>query len=175
MKFAGEMLTTPFLGLLAYVSISAADIINNQFAAWDARGQDEDLWRFISVRTRYHEPHVTLINNATQRPDLTPPKLQVVNHKPEKTAPGYIFVGPYDCLDCGRRATTCYVTQQIGPVIYSQDGELIWSGNDMFPDRKVFDFRPLMIDGSYHLALVTPQDAEWHVFADGAALVLNAS
>lgn len=99
----------------------------------------------------------------------------MVNHKPEKTAPGYIFVGPYDCLDCGRRATTSYVTQQIGPTIYTQDGELVWSGNEMFPDRKVFDFRPLMIDGSYHLALVTPQDAEWHVFADGAALVLNSS
>lgn len=45
----------------------------------------------------------------------------------------------------------------------------------MFPDRKVFDFRPLMLDGTYHLALVTPQDSEWHVFADGAALILDAS
>lgn len=32
-----------------------------------------------------------------------------------------------------------------------------------------------MIDGRHHLALVTPQDSEWHVFADGAAIVLNSS
>jgi hypothetical protein len=60
-------------------------------------------------------------------------------------------------------------------VIYSQDGELVWSGKEMFPDRKVFDFRPIMMGGTYHLAMVLPQDAEWHVFYDGAALILNSS
>lgn len=45
----------------------------------------------------------------------------------------------------------------------------------MFPDRKVFDFRPVMIGGIQHLALVTPSDEEWHVFSDGAAILLNSS
>lgn len=86
------------------------------------------------------------------------------------------------------------MTQQIGPHIYTQDGvsffsptslfspltcwtikELVWSGIDLFPDRKVFDFRPVTIDGAHYLALVTPHDEEWHVFSDGAAIVLNAS
>lgn len=39
----------------------------------------------------------------------------------------------------------------------------------------MFDFRPVMIDGAYHLSLVAPRDSEWQVFSDGAAIVLNAS
>ena len=39
--------------------------------------------------------------------------------------------------------------------------ELVWSGISLFPDKKVFDFRPVMINGEYHLAAISPQDAEW--------------
>ena len=53
--------------------------------------------------------------------------------------------------------------------------ELVWSGIDLFPDRKVFDFRPVMIDGKHHLAMVAPRDVDWRTCTDGAALVLNAS
>ena len=53
--------------------------------------------------------------------------------------------------------------------------DLVWSGNELFPDRKVFDFRPVMINDEYHLALITPEDAEWRPFPDGLAMVLNAS
>lgn len=112
-----------------------------------------------------------------------------------------IFVAPYDCLECSRSATTHWVTQQIGPHIYTQDGvcaifapspglcgptvrhpadkdesqELIWSGIRLFPDKKMFDFRAVLIDGEYHLAAVTPQDADWHPFPDGAAMILDSS
>ena len=53
--------------------------------------------------------------------------------------------------------------------------ELVWSGNELFPDRKVFDFRPVMINEAYHLALITPEDSEWRPFPEGLAMVLNAS
>ena len=32
-----------------------------------------------------------------------------------------------------------------------------------------------MINGEHHLALIAPQDEEWHVYSDGAAILLNAS
>lgn len=53
--------------------------------------------------------------------------------------------------------------------------DLVWSGINLFPDRKVFDFHPVKINGEYHLSLVATKDMDWHTFPDGAALVLNAS
>lgn len=53
--------------------------------------------------------------------------------------------------------------------------ELVWSGTELFQGTKVFDFKPVMINGEYHLSLVAPTDAEWQAFPDGFAMVLNAS
>lgn len=106
---------------------------------------------------------------------MTPPKLNVPLYKKDKTAPGYLFVAPYDCLECSRVPTTSYITQQIGPHIYTQDGELVWSGRELFPDKKVFDFRPVKINDEYHLTLISPEDAEYRPFPDGVAMVLDSS
>lgn len=53
---------------------------------------------------------------------MTPPKFNVPVHRKDKVAPGYLFVAPYDCLECSRVPTTSYITQQIGPHIYTQEG-----------------------------------------------------
>lgn len=45
----------------------------------------------------------------------------------------------------------------------------------MFPDRKVFNFQAVPINGEYNLALIAPQEEEWHTFSDGAAIIMNAS
>lgn len=89
---------------VALATVCQADIINDEWATWSSRGSNDDLWRFVS------------------RPDLTPPKLDVTYYRKDKVAPGYIFVAPYDCLECSHTPTTEYVTQQIGPHIYTQDG-----------------------------------------------------
>lgn len=57
----------------------------------------------------------------------------------------------------------------------SRKQELVWSGNELFPDKKVFDFKPVMINGENHLALISPDDAEWRPYPDGIAMILDAS
>jgi hypothetical protein len=52
--------------------------------------------------------------------------------------------------------------------------ELVWSGGDLFPDRKAFDFRASIIDEAYHLTLIIPQDKFWEYPKHGGT-VLNAS
>lgn len=109
--------------LLAWATYGIADIINYNFAEWNERGRTDDLWRFVTVCfhcLRQLTGALKLI--ALQRPDLTPPKLDITVYRKDKVAPGYIFVAPYDCLECSHTPTTEYVTQQIGPHIYSQDG-----------------------------------------------------
>ena len=60
-------------------------------------------------------------------------------------------------------------------MIYTQDGELVWAGRALFPDKKVFDFRPVKINDEYHLTLISPEDAEYRPFPDGVAMILDSS
>ncbi|KAL3475901.1 ASST-domain-containing protein [Aspergillus californicus] len=49
------------------------------------------------------------------RPDLYPPVFTFERRIPQKLAPGYIFLGPYEA-------------DNSGPYIYDNDGNLVWSG-----------------------------------------------
>ena len=47
-----RMLAIAAVGFLAFVTTSA-DIINTEFASWSARGSDEDLFKFVTVRANF--------------------------------------------------------------------------------------------------------------------------
>ncbi|PKY08961.1 hypothetical protein P168DRAFT_301562 [Aspergillus campestris IBT 28561] len=55
------------------------------------------------------------VQGNVKRPDLFPPVLTVEHRIPDQLSPGYIFVGPYE-------------TDNAGPYIYDDTGELVWSG-----------------------------------------------
>lgn len=107
--------------LLASAAVTSADLIDYEFAQWQHRSDDSDLFTFVTVCafTITSHPHTEL---RSQRPDLKPPKLNVALNKKEWTAPGYLFVAPYDCLECSHVPTTSHTTHQIGPHIYTQEG-----------------------------------------------------
>ncbi|GAB7362471.1 hypothetical protein MBLNU230_g2793t1 [Neophaeotheca triangularis] len=68
-----------------------------------------------------------------------PPRWQVTKHQKDKVAPGFWFLGPYrfagNHLDDAK-----WVPCQVGPTIYDNDGELVWSGACLTNNRIVFDF-----------------------------------
>lgn len=66
------------------------------------------------------------------RPDLKAPKWNVTVYHPELVSPGYWFVGPYPELRGKEEETDSWV----GPHIYDGEGELIWSGAEMFENGK---------------------------------------
>ncbi|KAJ5682606.1 hypothetical protein N7462_005771 [Penicillium macrosclerotiorum] len=49
------------------------------------------------------------------RPDIYPPVFHIEHSEPDKLAPGYIFITPYEA-------------QNPGPYIFDNKGELVWSG-----------------------------------------------
>ena len=66
------------------------------------------------------------------RPDLKAPKWNVTVYQPELVSPGYWFVGPYRSPRNKEDETDTWV----GPHIYDGNGELIWSGTEMFDNGK---------------------------------------
>ncbi|KAJ5095693.1 hypothetical protein NUU61_005049 [Penicillium alfredii] len=55
-------------------------------------------------------------------------------------APGYWFVAPYWNFH-GEKGTNQWMPYQIGPYIYDQDGELVWSGAALWGNRNAMDFK----------------------------------
>lgn len=47
---AGRTALSTGAALLALAGFSTADIINLEFADWSARGTDEDLFKYVTVR-----------------------------------------------------------------------------------------------------------------------------
>ena len=46
-----EMLVFTVAALLAYAFVVSADIVNTEWAAWASRGSNDDLMKFVTVRT----------------------------------------------------------------------------------------------------------------------------
>ncbi|ODV65800.1 hypothetical protein HYPBUDRAFT_157883 [Hyphopichia burtonii NRRL Y-1933] len=62
------------------------------------------------------------------RPDLSPPQLNITI-PPKDTAPGYLFLAPYSGFaDIG----TTHGPRQSAPYIFTDKGELVWSGYTYF-------------------------------------------
>lgn len=66
------------------------------------------------------------------RPDLKPSRWNLTVYHPELLAPGYWFVSPYVSPRDKMDETDTWV----GPHIYDGNGELVWSGTEMFSAGK---------------------------------------
>ena len=84
---------------------------------WQDNG---DLHTFITVSWPSHSTVASMMT-LRQRPDIRSPKLNVTIHLPDELASGYLFLAPYDCLEC-QYAADVFVPQQIGPHIYDRYG-----------------------------------------------------
>ncbi|KAJ5082014.1 hypothetical protein N7532_011057 [Penicillium argentinense] len=87
------------------------------------------------------------------RPELKAPKFIVNASQSDQISPGFWFVTPY------KNSTPDYQTSrwepcQVGPHIFDNSGELVWSGACMFENRNAFDFKTVDIGGETHLSLV---------------------
>ncbi|KAL2312162.1 Secreted protein [Schizosaccharomyces pombe] len=58
------------------------------------------------------------------RPDLSPPKLNVTISSSKDLSPGYLFIAPYS----GYFDNKIRYPRQPGPYIFTDEGELVWSG-----------------------------------------------
>ncbi|KAI9734620.1 MAG: hypothetical protein M1834_002221 [Cirrosporium novae-zelandiae] len=94
---------------------------------------------------------------ATFRPDLRPPIFSVTTHKHDIT-PGYWFTTPYDNL-YGAHGGDRYETCQVGPHIYDNDGNLVWSGACLDKNRPVVDLKVFSKeDGSSFISFLLAAD-----------------
>lgn len=73
--------------------------------------------------------HVVFANNRYKsRPDLSPPRLNITLSPNRGLERGYIFIAPFNAVsEAAHRAP-----QQPGAYIFSDDGELVWSGYTYF-------------------------------------------
>lgn len=64
------------------------------------------------------------------RPDLAVPKLNITIPAGKNTSPGYIFAAPFS----GYANNKNHGPRQAGPYIFTDEGELVWSGFSYFSD-----------------------------------------
>lgn len=83
------------------------------------------------------------------RPDILAPRWNITTYDPKALAPGYWFVGPY--IDIGSRERG---EAWLGPHIYDQTGELVWSGAPLFDHFMGHDFRIAQVGGVDMLTVV---------------------
>lgn len=85
------------------------------------------------------------------RPDLKAPKWNVQIYDEAGLSPGYWFLAPYKALNQPKEAGD---DGWIGPTIYADDGELVWSGATMFDNHNVEDFRMSNVRGEQLMTLM---------------------
>ncbi|PYH82405.1 hypothetical protein BO82DRAFT_431652 [Aspergillus uvarum CBS 121591] len=68
------------------------------------------------------------------------PKWNITHYHRNATAPGYWFVAPY-WVTVGEPYTTRWMPYQVGPYIYDQDGDLVWTGAAYTDNQNAFDLR----------------------------------
>ncbi|PYI03686.1 hypothetical protein BO78DRAFT_463115 [Aspergillus sclerotiicarbonarius CBS 121057] len=72
-------------------------------------------------------------------------KWNITHYDRQSLAPGYWFVAPY-WVTVGEPYTTRWMPYQIGPQIFDQDGELVWTGVEFTDNQNAFDLR--VVDSS---------------------------
>lgn len=103
------------------------------------------------------EPHVSeqddlpdeLLQKYITRPDIVPAKWKVQINDQSRLAPGYWFVAPYE-----KNGYRIPGGSWIGPHIYDGNGELVWSGSQMFNHINVMDFKVLNVGGENLLSML---------------------
>ncbi|RAL13944.1 uncharacterized protein BO97DRAFT_442222 [Aspergillus homomorphus CBS 101889] len=82
------------------------------------------------------------------------PKWNCTHYHRDATAPGYWFVAPY-WVTVGEPYTTRWMPYQIGPYIFDQDGELVWTGAEYTDNQNAFDLRVVAnVPGKPQLSLM---------------------
>lgn len=80
------------------------------------------------------------LTSFVSRPELKAPVLQVTKHLPDLVSDGYIFMAPYVTVD-SEPFTKFYQPCQVGPHIWTLDGDLVWSGACQFSNANPYDFK----------------------------------
>ncbi|KAF2084088.1 hypothetical protein K490DRAFT_49964, partial [Saccharata proteae CBS 121410] len=105
-------------------------------------------------------------------PELRAPKFEVRIHDSDHVSPGYWFVAPYDTNNDWDHDTPLWEACQVGPHIYDNNGELVWSGACLVGNRNSFDFRKIDYEGQKYLSM----NVAWgEKYMWGAGLVLDES
>ncbi|KAI1132721.1 ASST-domain-containing protein [Nemania abortiva] len=125
------------------------------YTAYGNGGLDgaDDLYKFVS------------------RPDLMSPKFNITYHNREQVAPGYLFVTPFKFIGHGLDDVK-WVPCQMGPMIYDNDGELVWSGACQFNQRIMYDLFPIEFGGQTVLKAIAMR-SEFPVSDCGAGVFIN--
>src|ERR1700761_8702614 len=76
------------------------------------------------------------------RPDITCASWNVKVHDEAALTPGYWFVSPYE-----KNGKKTPGGSWIGPHIYDNHGELVWSGSHLFKKINVMDFGIMDVNG----------------------------
>lgn len=89
------------------------------------------------------------------RPDIKAPKWIVQVYDEAALSEGYWFLAPYKTLNQPKEAGD---DGWIGPTIYTDDGELVWSGATMFWNRNVEDFKISNVQGEQLMTLMHQEE-----------------
>ncbi|KAK7560756.1 ASST-domain-containing protein, partial [Phyllosticta citricarpa] len=104
-------------------------------------------------------------------PDLRAPKLAVRVVNRTAVSPGYHFVAPYNTNnDWESHKTPLIEACQVGPHIYDNNGELIWSGACLFRNENGFDFKAIHYNNKTYLSL---DDVRGDPSLYGAGIILS--
>ncbi|KAK5175755.1 uncharacterized protein LTR77_000895 [Saxophila tyrrhenica] len=86
------------------------------------------------------------------RPDIKAPVWEIKRYNETALAPGHWLVAPYEV-----KTQEVAGEPWVGPHIYDEDGQLVWSGTPTFGYWNVFDFSTSEVDGALHLS-----GLDWH-------------
>ncbi|KAK5174064.1 uncharacterized protein LTR77_001144 [Saxophila tyrrhenica] len=114
-----------------------------------------------------HHDHDPDLFHYKTRPDLKPPKWDIIVHDESRLTTGYWFVGIKPSLD----KTIGTDQPWFGPHIYDQQGELVWSGSRQLDTSNVMDFRLSKIKGKDHLTVLDRDRREGLIINDNYELV----
>ncbi|KXT06355.1 hypothetical protein AC578_9128 [Pseudocercospora eumusae] len=96
------------------------------------------------------------------RPEIRAPKWNVNMHHPDLVSPGHWFVAPREPLGANEQ-----IGGWIGPTIYDNAGELVWSGAPKFLKTRVDDFRMSNVAGEQLMTMIWDEH--------GAGVIMNSS
>lgn len=79
--------------------------------------------------------------------------MTITTYDKSSVAPGYIFIGSYSTVE-----QKGVGQPWLAPFIYDSDGELIWSGSELFEGYSVENFRVSILDGEPVLTGIHPEN-----------------
>ncbi|KXS96609.1 hypothetical protein AC578_10431 [Pseudocercospora eumusae] len=106
------------------------------------------------------------LHNYITRPDLQAPKWNISIYDRENLAPGYWFMSPYEHINQKSPGKGW-----IGPHIYDDEGELIWSGAELFGHMSAMDFKVSKFRDRTVLSMIRPEVREVVLLDDAFQII----